>query len=262
MNTPQFVNLVVTGAVKLTLRGEGVAVVDFNEPLPFAGEQELEVTTQANLRVAGQVIAYFAGRGAFVVDHPARVRVITDGNACVNMTSPTDFHVGGKGVIFAEGAQLRVDQDESVIAVDCPYVHVHNTAQLTAIGCGRVEAYDQSTLAAFGAESVLAVENATLNARDCREVFLDHGDEDHTPDVGKLVNCGEPVQVAYDPVAHTEELGYHSTFVPVAGGGTADEHAVGAEDGAGQNDVVEPPAVAERVTQGPPDVAPEQRRPA
>lgn len=257
MQTPQFVNAVVAGPCRLFLRGEFTVTIDFGAPVQLSGEHTLEVTQQANVRIDGQIIAYFTGQGAFVAEKPYPVRVVTNGPACVNMTSPTDFHVDGKGVLYAEGVNLRLDDAQAAIAVDCPFVHGHDKSTLVAIGCGRVEAHNDSTLAAFGAESLLVVERSTLGARDCREVFLDQGsgeDGADVPTVNHLVRCGTPQMVEFDPVAWTEGLGYHGTFVPVAGEPGVEHIAVDAvepeaatpDGGATQGD--EPPPVVDRTS--------------
>lgn len=257
MQTPQFVNAVVAGACRLVLRGEATVTPDFGQPVQLSGEHTLEVTQQANVRIDGQLIAYFAGAGAFVVEKPHPVRVVTNGPACVNMTSPTDFHVGGKGVLYAEGVALRLDDAQAAIAVDCPFVHAHDESKLVAVGCGRVEAHNDASLAAFGAESLLIVERSTLAARDCREVFMDQGsgeDGADVPTVNHLVNCGTPQMVTFDPVAWTEDLGYHGTYVPVEGEpGTEHIAADPAESDGGAAEQLEavteePPPVVDRTS--------------
>lgn len=218
MKKSQFANIAIVGLCRVTIRGEATALVDFGEPVQVKGEHTLDVTSQANLRVAGQVIAIFGGPGAFMMDEPNRIRVVTSGGACVNMTSREECHVGGKGVIFVEGADtLRVDADQEAIAVDCHYVNVHDQATLNAIGCVRAEAYNSSQLNAFGVKSCLVVESSSFAARDCREVLVDEGQSGQQPTLTHLINCGSPVAMKYDPIAHTEELGYHGTYVPVEG---------------------------------------------
>ena len=226
MSTSPFVNIVVVGPCKLTITGEAQVRADFDEtPQLVSGEQQvLEVTRQANLSVAGQLFAIFTGPGAFLVDAPTRVRMFTNGSACVNMMSSTDFRVGGKGVAFVEGAHVVADDIDEVIAVDCPSVGVKDSGRATTIGCGRVEAFGTADLAAFGAESLFVVERARLRARDCREVTLGEGDGDNKPTVEHLVNCGTPQTIRYNPVEHAEAEGTVSHVdAPPAGDGEAAE---------------------------------------
>jgi hypothetical protein len=249
MSTSPFVNIVVAGPCKLTITGEAQVRADFDEtPQLVSGEQQvLEVTRQANLSVAGQLFAIFTGPGAFLVDAPTRVRMFTNGSACVNMMSPTDFRVGGKGVAFVEGAHVVADDIDEVIAVDCPSVGVKDSGRATTIGCGRVEAFGTADLAAFGAESLFVVERARLRARDCREVTLGEGDGDNKPTVEHLVNCGTPQTIRYNPVEHAEAEGTISPVdAPPAGDGDADaevgERVVVAEAHTADEHHSEPPA--------------------
>lgn len=228
MSNSPFVNLVVVGPCQLTITGEAQVLTDFNDtPQHVSGEQQvLEVARQANVRVAGQLFAIFTGPGAFIVDAPVRVRVVTLGRACVNMMAPDDFRVGGKGVTFVEGAHVTADAIDEVIALDCPSIGVQDSARATTIGCGRVEAFGTADLAAFGAESLLVVERARLRARDCREVTLGEGDGDSQPTVEHLVNCGAPQTIRYIAVDHAEAEG---TITPVDGARGAEEGNDGGE---------------------------------
>jgi len=186
--------ITIIGAAELHVVGVGVIQLESRDATPLNSETVVTVEKLAHLEIDGQVIANFSGQGSFIADG---VRVICNGDVCVNMVSQGNVYTGGPGLVFAEGCCVRADYKQTVIALNCPLAHVHDTATLIATGCEEVSAYGRATLNASHCNHVLAVEKATLTAADCGIVRVDQGFDSVKPTV-KINRCQTVIPVRHD----------------------------------------------------------------
>ena len=214
------VEMTVIGKTCIEVTGKGytgAVRADGRCQLSVHGNRTLEVEHFARLKIEGQarVIVYFEAAGAFVMEEPRRIRVVSTGGGCVNLlcTETCEACCSGPGLVYAEGIDTQVcDCHEVLVAVDCPSARATGDGgSLLAIGCEEVRASDNSAISALACETVVAVQMSSVHARDCERVYVDEGFDDLKP-VTHLTDCESttPVQQSYEYFDGLPEVVYET----------------------------------------------------
>jgi len=191
-------NIIITGAAKIRVLGFGTIQLDGRDPIQVRHNQPVAVNHQAKLNISGQVLVNFSGPGLFQAQG---VRIISTGDIVVNFLSLQRIYAAGRGLVYAEGCNVRVAGEQTVIAVNCPSADVHDNATLIARDCLQVSASNSSTLVASHCEHILAIEKTTLKASDCGEVLIAEGDDEFKPTV-ESSRCKIIIPVHHDFEIH------------------------------------------------------------